>query len=116
MLVSDQHAVSIALKDFRKLAVTEPSQFSHVMSPKVSYYTQCERFESIVEELCSTKTNLQSNQRKFDLACYHSTIAIPPINMLINEVECAFDTTDDGKRTGEISSQVWKAHIYQQMC
>ena len=36
--------ISKALKDFRKLAgTTEPSEFSHTMSPKVSYYTQCKR-------------------------------------------------------------------------
>ena len=95
MLVDVHHAASIALKDFRKLAATmRPSQFSWVITPKVSYYTQCERFESIVEEFWSTKTSLQSNQRKFDLSCYHSTIAIPLINLLIDEVKCAFDTTN----------------------
>ena len=93
MLDDVQHAVSIALKDFRKLAATGPSQFSHVMSPEVSYYAQCERCEGIVEEFCSTKTSLQSNQRKFDLSCYHSIIAIPLRNVLIDEVKCAFDTT-----------------------
>ena len=78
MLVHVQHAVSIALKDFRKLAATTgPSQFRRVMSPKLSYYTECERFLGVVEEFWSTKTSLQSNQRKFDLSCYHSTIAIP---------------------------------------
>ena len=78
MLVDVHHAVSIALKDFRKLAATtRPSQFHRVMSPEVSYYTQCERFDGIAEEFWSTKTSLQSNQRKFDLSCYHSTIAIP---------------------------------------
>ena len=69
MLVDVQHAVSITLKDFQKLAATTgPSQFSCVISPKVSYYTQCERFEGIAEEFWSTKTSLQSNQRKFDLS------------------------------------------------
>ena len=95
MLVDVHHAASIALKDFRKLTATmRPSQFSWVITPKVSYYTQCERFEGIVEEFWSTKTSLQSNQRKFDLSCYHSTIAIPLINLLIDEVKCAFDTTN----------------------
>ena len=95
MLVDVQHAVSIALKDFRKLAATTgPSQFRRVMSPKLSYYTQCERFLGVVEEFWSTKTSLQSNQRKFDLPCYYSTIAIPLINLLIDEVKCAFDTTN----------------------
>ena len=84
ILVDVQHAVSIALKDFRKLAATtESSQFSHVMSSKVSYYAQ---FEGIAEEFCSTKTSLRPNQRKFDLARYHSTIATPVINMFLKNV------------------------------
>ena len=95
IVVDVQHAVSIALKDFRKLAATtEPSEFSHGISPEVSYYVKCERFEGIAGEFCSTIISLQSEQRKFDLSFCHSTIVIPFINMLINEVECAFDTTD----------------------
>ena len=65
MLVHVQHAVSIALKDFRKLAATtRPSQFHRVMSPEVSYYTQCERFDSIVEEFWSTKTKFAIQPKK----------------------------------------------------
>ena len=96
LFVDIKHSVGVTLQHLRQLAKADnPEEFSSLLSPKKSYYARYQDYLDILSDFNSTRKHLRLHGgREINIENFHSNIATPFIEKLIQEIEEAFDITD----------------------
>ena len=95
LLVDIKQMVEITTDTLRKLSMTNtPSEFTDILSPRKSSYTNNQHFINIISDFQAQRKNLRSHFSQTSINDFHARVTISIIKQLILEIEEAFNTTD----------------------
>ena len=95
LFVDINHYVAITLAQLRQLMKADnPEAFSQILSPKRSYYGEYQIFLDILSNFCKAKIQFRSDAGEVHISHFHKNTAKPLIEVLVKEIEQAFDVAD----------------------